>query len=373
MEERNGSMKLVRLLLAHGANVNIENQKKETPFHKACCLAYEKLAWVLIESGALVINPHHNQILTLLIACQNNMKSIVKYMIRRGIDVNTIAHENHSSFFKGETALHCAITLGHISIIKTLLKNRANVNACDFQLHTPFCRLLQYFPNFQIAQMLINYGADLNIIDSSGQSLLCIAIKYNCDKELIELMNESGAKITSEDVTIHGVLFSVCSIGFYSLVQQCIHMGANLNLVNGFGMSALCIAASCGGYFEKVLDNKNESPYQENYMRIIRLLVDNGANVNLKCVTETSKDQIVSKTALYYATISNNSKIVKLLLDLGASREMDELLTQNIEKSAHQNIKQLLRLYLPYPVFYPYKICNIIKNNNLTDIIFCTK
>ncbi|WPC44227.1 ankyrin repeat domain-containing protein [Clostridium sp. JS66] len=99
--------------------------------------------------------------------CENNYFETIKLLMNSGIDINS----HHSKFL--ETPLHklCARAVPHIDIITILLEKGAKVNAVNISGKTPV-----FYCNFsysvELLNLLIKYGADINIQDKYKNTLL---------------------------------------------------------------------------------------------------------------------------------------------------------------------------------------------------------
>lgn len=99
--------------------------------------------------------------------CENNYFETIVLLINSGIDINS----HHSKFL--ETPLHklCARATPHIDIITILLQKGAKVNAVNISGKTPV-----FYCNFsysvELLNLLIKYGADINIKDKYQNTLL---------------------------------------------------------------------------------------------------------------------------------------------------------------------------------------------------------
>ena len=70
---------------------------------------------------------------------------------------------------KGISALHCAVANDHLDIIMLLLEAKADVNvAGDRYKRTPLF-MASEMGNIEMAKVLIQYGAKLNLADKYGE------------------------------------------------------------------------------------------------------------------------------------------------------------------------------------------------------------
>ncbi len=146
----------------------------------------------------------------------------------------------------------------------------------------------------QIVEYLITNGADVNLKTKHGYTpLLRAAEKGNVS--IVEYLLSKGAAIDETNGFECTTALHAACIDFFGLnvVKVLVDAGANVNLKNKYGQSPLFKAAS--------------------YTRldIVRYLLSNGASVNEK----NGKDEL---TALYMACYNGDLDIVKVLVDAGA-------------------------------------------------------
>ncbi|WP_243186863.1 ankyrin repeat domain-containing protein [Clostridium muellerianum] len=99
--------------------------------------------------------------------CENNYFKTIELLINSNVDINS----HHSKF--SETPLHrlCARATPHIDIITMLLEKGAEVNATNISGKTPvfYC---SFSYSVELLNLLIRYGADINIKDKYENTLL---------------------------------------------------------------------------------------------------------------------------------------------------------------------------------------------------------
>lgn len=99
--------------------------------------------------------------------CQNNYYKTIELLINNGVDIN----DHHSTL--SETPLHklCARIKPHIDVITLLLEKGAKVNAINISRKTPvfYC---SFNYSVELLNLLVKYGADINIQDKYKNTLL---------------------------------------------------------------------------------------------------------------------------------------------------------------------------------------------------------
>lgn len=134
----------------------------------------------MLKVDPSLVNAENEHGLTLLgISAHYGNYDVVKVLFSYGVDINAISHSK-LSFIPRNTALHAAIAgKKSIEIIKLLLEKGADCNILDSEGHTPL-HTTAFEGNTEIAKLLLNHGA--RIIE--GHSL----------KTSVEIAEERGNK-----------------------------------------------------------------------------------------------------------------------------------------------------------------------------------
>lgn len=131
----------------------------------------------------------------LMQACENQDFVRVKELLGQGADVDQQDKDGFTALFYA-CGLHAydnsSFVINH-NILNSLLEHGANVNSYDNVMGwTPIFLLEE--PNVDIAQLLIDFGASLNIVSESGV-LLYETIIRDFDQEYIDFLVKNGANI----------------------------------------------------------------------------------------------------------------------------------------------------------------------------------
>jgi ankyrin repeat protein len=180
---------------------------------------------------------------------------------------------------------------------------------------------------------LLKSGANPNTAYEDGQTALMLACRGNFSNIARELV-EYGALINTHSVYNHSALLYSVGRGNLELTRFLVSKGADLNID---GPQAMIFAAN-RSHFEVlrylVEDQKlNVSAQTDdgNYsligaviggnLDIVKYLVKNGANLNLKNDTKTAdyKNLSLYGTPLIHAVTSDKFSIVRYLIDTGAN------------------------------------------------------
>ena len=118
-----GYVKLMKLLIQIGVNVNIQTSLGDTSLHFASSNGHKEIVEILIKTDGININKQNNDGCTALhYASHNGFEECVKLLIENGADLNI--HDNNN-----ETALHWASESYGKKCTELLLSHGSNINS----------------------------------------------------------------------------------------------------------------------------------------------------------------------------------------------------------------------------------------------------
>ena len=314
----NNHMDIVQLLLDNGADINGIRKTGATPLALVSMNGHLDMVKKMLADGAEV---NRNQGVALRVAAESGKKEIVEELLRAGAKVNLISSpdypmsawaaakgHNHTDIVallekagaKGDKtqrtmALISATWANDLETIQQLLKEGADING--YKKHIPLLDATAWYrdeKSLEVAKFLIQAGADPNR-SVPGKDTALINVCYNKEKvSLIPLLLEAGADVNKqgrEGRTAIGVLSDTEGVSVEA-VKQLLKAGANPNIKNEFGGTALTLAL-----------------HQENY-DLVPLLIEAGADVNV----ETDNGNF----PLLVAAARGNANTIQQLLDAGA-------------------------------------------------------
>ena len=182
---------------------------------------------------------------------------------------------------------------------------------------------------FDLADLLIWYGADLNQKDENGTPL--VMEKYSKNKAAIsEYLIEHGANINIQDKKGYVPLYLAVIYGKKDMLRCLVELGADINIQTHSGKTSLHRAVinekeEMVKYLVKdchanvnIQDNHLNTPLHwavfYNNINIVKSLVENGADVNI----ENKQGMTPIDVANNMTSIDSNDNIVKYLLEKGA-------------------------------------------------------
>ena len=314
---RYGHIDMVRLLIKHKANVNARTDSGDTPLTLA------------------VINKHDNVVHALLSDSQCLVDS-------KGQD--------------GYTALHYSCRYGHVDIVRTLVKHKANINAKTDSDDTPLtlatrnkhdnvvhallsdsqCLVdakgqdgytaLQYSCRYSyvgIVRTLVNHKANVNARTYSGHTPLTLAA-INKHDNVVHALSDYNCEVYAKDKDAYTALLHLsCERGYDSIVRSILNEDkANVNTRTDSGHTPLTLASRYGhdnvvhallSNSQCLVDAKGQDGYTAlhyscgyGHVDIVWTLVKHKANVNAK----TDSDD----TPLTLAAINKHDNVVNALL-----------------------------------------------------------
>ncbi len=242
-------------------------------------------------------------------------------MLNKKVNINLLNYE-------GRTALYDAWIQNNEELINLLLAQGADINAKDDEYGSLLNRNLNWRGMDNVAIMLLNRGAKVDIVNKDGWSALIYCLRSEkCSKDIsnIQRLLDKGASVTAEDNEGNRPLTFAAMSSNIEGIKLLIKKGAKVNAASKKGYTALMSAA-----FEGNTD-------------AISVLIKNGAEVNIADANGI--------TPLMYAVYGKNSdkslKAVKLLLANKAKiNTVDKNGTTALMIAAERDHQTLVRVLL---------------------------
>jgi ankyrin repeat protein len=154
-------------------------------------------------------------------------------------------------------------------------------------------------------------GADVNAIGEDGYSPLLLVL-INNNKELSDLLISNGANIDAKDKNGKTPLFLASEKGRKGIAELYISYGADVNAQNNDGETSLqkaielYISYGPGGKYQRRPD------LVEDYLKIIKLLISRGADLNQK---DKEGNPII---LMFFKQLAGDNEMIKLMISSGA-------------------------------------------------------
>ncbi|KAF8193134.1 ankyrin repeat-containing domain protein [Mycena galopus ATCC 62051] len=236
---------------------------------------YHALFHLVIDWNSAVLPP-------LYVCCQQGYWECVPHLLANGAVINIEGEDGNP--------LSLAAARGPFEIVQLLLEKGADINAIG-GIYGSALGVASWRAKLEIVQLLLEKGADINLAGGEYGSALGAA-SYRGKLEIVQLLLEKGADINLAGGEWGSALGAASYGGKLEIVQLLLEKGADINLAGGEWGSALG-AASYRGKLE-----------------IVQLLFEKGAEINLAGGEWGS--------ALSAASYGGELEIVQLLLEKGA-------------------------------------------------------
>ncbi len=275
---------------------------------------------LLIKQGADVNAKHQDTVLVEAVITKNVSIEIVKMLLNsKKIDVNKYSTRPMGAFSWYRTPLIAAVDAGNVEAVRLLLAKGAKVNLTDNHLPTvaivgpePLNTALMYAAGagyFEIAEMLLDKGADKEQMNSKGFTPLMFSVFYVTDKspaarkenavKTAALLLDRGAKVDNCKFAPNTKFLKIdLPKGTPSTVN------ATGFIRGGGGISALMYTAMNG------------------FIEGATLLLDRGAKIELQMYGN-------KWTPLMIAANADKTEMVNYLLDRGAKIEAVDTVGNN--------------------------------------------
>ena len=177
-------------ILLDKSNILINNNQNLNAFH--ICIQYNRINFfidILSNNPELFINTSNNENL-LQYAILFDKYDFIPYILKKKINVN------NQDITNGLCALHQIVIKNKIEIVQMLINYGANINIQDYYGNTAIHYSISE-ENVEILHLLLQYNPNLNLIDIDGNTPLHLYLKNSyLEKEILQLL------ITKSDLNI---------------------------------------------------------------------------------------------------------------------------------------------------------------------------
>ena len=292
--KHNESMKAI---LRSGADTTIANMFGDTCLHHFLHREYlsneydHETLQMLLDHGAPVNATNKNHQTAYMLAChQGNIDAMCAF-------VNAGADPNITDSW-GNTSLHLVAQGGSGKLVlERLMEHSANVNAMNNKGATAImlaCEAGQTEAvNTDAINVLLNAGADPDIVDAYGETCLHCAARNNCCTEIFQAIISHGGDVNATGKNNRTALLIACEKGNKIATNVLLNAGADPNITDCNG--EMCL------HYAVLYDCCTE---------ILQAVISHGGDVNA-----TNKRNV---TALMYACRKGNTDTINVLLNVGA-------------------------------------------------------
>ena len=320
----NCTKEVIKKIINHGADVNAANKKNMTPLMNACQKGNIDGINVLLNAGA---DPGITDVdghTWLHYAASGNCSSeFLQTIIKHGADVNAANKKNMTPLMNacqkgnidginvllnagadpgitdvdGYTWLHYA-SFGNCSseFLQTIIKHGADVNATS--KHNKTALMIAYHNgNIDNIIVLLNAGANTDLCDDDGDTLLHYAASGDCSKEILQIVIDHGSDVNATNKKNETTLMKACKKGNIDAMSVLLNAGADPHIADDYGCTLLhhAVTNACS-------------------KEVLATIIDQGVDVNA-----TTKN---NGTALMIAYHKRNIDIINVLLNAGANTDI---------------------------------------------------
>ncbi|KAJ8675205.1 hypothetical protein QAD02_010991 [Eretmocerus hayati] len=336
-------IKEIELLLQTIQDINSSNVKGENILHE-CVKRYGRVDVVefLQSKGADLHskttnygkNVIHLAIESIKKKNWNSIQKLIKYLIEQKVNVNACD-------WSGDTALHyvvrnCTNVVHSIPLIDLLIKSGVLIDASNNVGQTALHFAVE-LDNYALSEYLISVGASVDCKTKQLKSALQISVE-KCNYKMSKLLIQNSATVNcmmDEEGSLLHIAINSSSAGDLriDLLKLLLENGADINSCDAAQSTPLhlvlqdkdeCCADFLIGQNSSVdcRNKKNETPLRiaiRNKMEnSVRFLLAKGANPNVTEVELESGVIDCRKSLMYDAVCSGNFTIVQLLSEYGA-------------------------------------------------------
>ena len=329
-----GDKEKVKAFLRQGIDVNLKDDKGNTPLFYAIRDGHDELAQFLIDQGADINYTDKNGFSLLYYAIWSRSTSMVEVLASRGVDVNPAPGKY--------SLLHHAIWNQDLNTVKILVDYGARFNEKDPDGWTAFYNAV-WQGNREIVDFLVSKGADISSFhmtaamgDVAGvksfleqgvavdtkDEMECTPLSWaTCmgQVEVVKLLIAQGADVNLKLYGQATTLQQAARVGNSDIVKLLIANGADVNAKTGGGLAPLDLAIRSGDVeCIKLFSNNSDVDINFSFITAVRRGDKESIEKLFDLGVDIDYQDNSGLTALNHAVISGNVSVVQLLLEHGA-------------------------------------------------------
>ncbi len=240
---RYGAISAIKYLIDKGADLSARDEYGNTPLHLAALHCRDEAVELILQ-----VNPNINALnkdgdSPLSLATVYGTPKTLGLLLSNKAD-------KYIRDRQGNTLLHIAAIRGNIEKIREILKYGLPIETTNDARQTPLLSAAMKYKNDAIINCLLDSGANIETVDSTGRGVLHVANSSN-----IKSLLHRGADVNLQDkdgnTPLHNIFLALSrSKVFYPSLKEnaklFLEAGADLNIKNNKGKTPLDLAAESG-------------------------------------------------------------------------------------------------------------------------------
>ncbi|XP_027889222.1 poly [ADP-ribose] polymerase tankyrase-1 isoform X1 [Xiphophorus couchianus] len=327
-------VRIVQLLLQHGADVHAKDKGGLVPLHNACSYGHYEVTELLLKHGACVNAMDLWQFTPLHEAASKNRVEVCSLLLSHGADPTLLNCHSKSAVdmaptpelkdrltyeFKGHSLLQAAREADMAKVKKTLALEIIGFKHPQSNETALHCAVASPHPKRkQVTELLLRKGANINEKNKDFMTPLHVAAE-RAHNDILEVLQKHGAKVNAADTLGQTALHRAALAGHIQTCKLLLSYGADPSIVSLQGFTA----AQMGN--EAVQQILNENVPTRNSDVDYRFLEAAKAG-DLDTVQQLCSPQNVNcrdlegrhSTPLHFAAGYNRVAVVEYLLHHGA-------------------------------------------------------
>ena len=243
-----GHAEIVKVLIDAGADLNNQRFDGRTPLHMAVSRNSINIVKALLDARAYIDHVDYNYITPLHIAVSLGHRDIVELLLSEGASLH--ARKRHDV-----TPLHMAASSGWVDVAEALIRHASSNYHASAYFWPSYLQSPAVPPNIEEAwgirhdtlPYMYRYNnrrfvsAFVSVQDHYGHSALYRSV-YSGHAEIAELLVQAGADLNAQDKVGNTALHGAALQGRAQAAQVLVQAGADVNISNDKGQTPLDLA-----------------------------------------------------------------------------------------------------------------------------------